>query len=58
MGGVRLISSASKTWVKMGPFFEGKVAGVEVKDVSAQDVRRQDVGGELNAAKVGLNELG
>ncbi len=33
LGGVRLISSASSSWVKIGPFDEGEGVGLEVEQL-------------------------
>ena len=56
--GVRLISSASSTWVKDRAFFEGKAAAVKVKDVGTRNVGRKNIWGQLNARKIGLNQPG
>src|SRR5881397_2730665 len=56
-GEARLISSASKTFVKIAPLeMEGVIALVE--DRHAQDVRRQEVGRELDALERGADRPG
>ena len=56
LGGVRLISSASRKLVKIGPgrnsSLRRPVAGVLLDDVHAGDVRGHQVGRELDAAKL------
>ena len=50
-GGVRLISSASSSSVKIGPLVSVKRVGLEVEQVGADDVARHQVGRELDAAE-------
>ena len=48
-GEARLISSASRTFVKIGPRWNEKEPTVRVEHQRAEDVRRQQVGRELDA---------
>ena len=60
-GGVRLISSASRMLVKIGPFDEAELAPARlglVEDVGAGDVRRHQVGRELDAVELQVEDLG
>ena len=38
-----------------GPWFEGKLCGVAIEDGDAQEIRREHVGGELDAAEGALD---
>ena len=51
-GGARLISSASSTWANTGPGMESEFARRRIEDRHADDVRGQQVGGELHALEV------
>ena len=48
-GGARLISSASSTWANTGPGWNSELSRLRVEHRHADDVGRQQVGGELHA---------
>ena len=62
LGGVRLISSASTTLAKTGPWTKRKArragGGVLLDDLGAGDVARHQVGGELDAVERQVQRLG
>ena len=61
-GGVRLISSASTMFAKIGPLHEAELAApgrsVLLENVGAGDVRRHQVGRELNAVERQVQHVG
>ncbi len=54
LGGVRLISSASRNSVNIGPLVSVKHVRLEIEQVRAHEIARHQVGRELDALEIEL----